>query len=283
MQCAEALRVQAYFDGEVDAVSALEVERHAEHCAECRSLLEHLADTRLRLRRDLEFPSAPSALRTSIGRLLDEETGQVAPGVAAPGVAAPAVAAPAVAAPSVAARARRRPRWRLRPVWLAGLGGVGAVFAAALALLVVAPWATNAVLDELVSAHVRSLMPDHLTDVVSTDRHTVKPWFAGHVDVSPVVADFADQGYRLLGGRADYFEHQRVAAVVYQHGAHFINVFAWAAAGRPLPQYTTRSGYHIACWRLGNLQYCAVSDTGWDELQGLTRLLRAAGSADTPQ
>jgi anti-sigma factor RsiW len=101
--------------------------------------------------------------------------------------------------------------------------------------------------------------------------------------VSPVVADFADQGYRLLGGRADYFEHQRVAAVVYQHGAHLINVFAWAEAGRALPQYTTRSGYHIACWKLGNLQYCAISDTGWDELQGLTRLLRAAGAADTPK
>jgi anti-sigma factor RsiW len=278
MQCAEALRVQAYFDGEVDAVSALEVERHAEHCAECRSLLAHLTDTRARLRRDLEFPEAPAALRTSVGRLLDEEAAN-----AVSARTAPVGSAPAVAAPGVAARARRRPRWRLRPLWLAGLGGVGAVFAAALALLFTAPWATNAVLDELVSAHVRSLMPEHLTDVVSTDRHTVKPWFAGHVDVSPVVADFADQGYQLLGGRADYFEHQRVAAVVYKHGAHFINVFAWAAAGRPLPQYTTRSGYHIACWRLGNLQYCAISDTGWDELQGLTRLLRAAGSADTPQ
>jgi len=125
-------------------------------------------------------------------------------------------------------------------------------------------------------------MPMHLTDVVSTDRHTVKPWFAGHADVSPVVVDFADQGYRLLGGRADYFDQQHVAAVVYQHGAHLINVFTWVADSRPLPEYTTRSGYRIACWKLGNLQYCAVSDTGWDELQGLTRLLRAAGAADTP-
>jgi len=60
-------------------------------------------------------------------------------------------------------------------------------------------------------------------------------------------------------------------------------VFTWVAGSRPLPEYTTRSGYRIACWKLGNLQYCAVSDTGWDELQGLTRLLRAAGAADTPR
>jgi len=272
MQCAEALRVQAYFDGEVDAVSALEVERHAEHCAECRSLLEHLADVRARLRRDLEFASAPPRLRAAIDRALEEETAAARDERAAPGEA---VAPGAPAAP----RSAHRPRgsWRPRPLWLAGTA-----LAAALALFLIAPWGASPALDELVSAHVRSLMPEHLTDVVSTDRHTVKPWFAGHADVSPVVVDFADQGYRLLGGRADYFEHQRVAAVVYQHGAHLINVFAWAEAGRALPQYTTRSGYHIACWKLGNLQYCAISDTGWDELQGLTRLLRAAGTADTP-
>jgi anti-sigma factor RsiW len=267
MQCAEAMRVQAYFDGEVDAVSALEVERHAEHCPECRSLLESLAVTRARMRSELEFPSAPPQLRASLERLLDEETRA-------------ATREPAAVRESAA---RMRPRRRAPAFWLTAFGGAGAALAAAVALFVIAPWRESPVLDDLVSAHVRSLMPQHLTDVVSTDRHTVKPWFAGHADVSPVVADFTDQGYRLVGGRADYFEHQRVAAVVYQHGAHLINVFAWVAAGRSLPQYGTRSGYHIVCWKLGNLQYCAISDTGWDELQGLTRLLRALGAADTPQ
>jgi anti-sigma factor RsiW len=261
VQCVEALRVQAYFDREVDAVSALEVERHAEHCGECRALLEHLADTRARMRRELEFATAPPQLRASIDRLLDEETRAAAREGTPP---------------------RVRPRWRAPPLWLGAFGGLGAAMAAGLALFFLAPLATNPVLDDLVSAHVRSLMPEHLTDVISTDRHTVKPWFAGHADVSPVVADFADQGYVLVGGRADYFDRQRVAAVVYQHGAHVINVFAWVAGRQTLPEYTTRSGYHIACWKLGNLQYCAISDTGWDELQGLTRLLRAAGAADTP-
>ena len=260
MQCAEALRVQAYFDGEVDAVSALEVERHAEHCEECRALLGHLAETRARMRKELEFSAAPPQLRASIDRLLDQET----------------------RAAARAATPRVRPRWRAPPLWLGAFGGLGTAIAAALALFFIFPLATSPVLDDVVSAHVRSLMPLHLTDVISTDRHTVKPWFAGHADVSPVVVDFADQGYRLIGGRADYFNQQHVAAVVYQHGAHVINVFAWVAGSRALPEYTTRSGYHLACWKLGNLQYCAISDTGWDELQGLTRLLRAAGAADTP-
>ncbi|HEY1874558.1 MAG TPA: zf-HC2 domain-containing protein [Steroidobacteraceae bacterium] len=258
MQCAETLRVQAYFDGEVDAVAALEIERHAEHCPECRALLEQLANTRARIRGELEFATAPPQLRAGISRLLDEEVRRGNP-----------------------QRAPRVPL-RPRPFWLGALGGMGAALAAALALFFLFPTLPNPVLDDLVTAHVRSLMPEHLIDVVSTDRHTVKPWFAGHADVSPVVADFADRGYRLVGGRADYFDQQRVAVVVYQHGAHVINVFSWVAGRRALPEFATRSGYHIACWKLGNLQYCAVSDTGWDELQGLVRLVRTSGELDTP-
>ncbi len=146
--------------------------------------------------------------------------------------------------------------------------------AAGIVFFFLAPSLTSPIPDDLVSAHVRSLMPDHLIDVVSTDRHTVKPWFAGHADVSPVVADFDGKGYRLIGGRADYFDRQRVAVIVYQHGSHVINVFSWAADQRGLPNNTTRNGYHLAFWKTGNLVYCAVSDTAWDELLGLARLLQ---------
>jgi anti-sigma factor RsiW len=123
-------------------------------------------------------------------------------------------------------------------------------------------------------------MPDHLVGVLSTDHHTVKPWFAGHADVSPVVADFTPQGYRLIGGRADSLDGQRSAVVVYQHGAHIINVFSWMDQRHFLPTDTTRRGYHIACWPVKDLQYCAVSDTGWDELQGLVGLLQDLGKRD---
>src|ERR1700722_17393787 len=137
--------------------------------------------------------------------------------------------------------------------------------------------------NEIVSAHVRSLMPEHLIDVVSTNKHTVKPWFAGHTDVSPVAADFENQGYRLTGGRADYFDRQRAAVVGYQPGSHVINVFSWAAERGGMPRDTTRNGYHMAFWKSGNLAYCAVSDTGWDELQGLVRLLQDLGAHDNRQ
>jgi anti-sigma factor RsiW len=153
------------------------------------------------------------------------------------------------------------------------------LLAATLAFFLIAPHVSaprGGLLDDLVNAHVRSLLPAHLVDVESTDRHTVKPWFAGHVDVSPAVYDFTAQGYRLLGGRADYFEHQRAAALVYQHGPHVINVFSWAGEGAPLPADTTRNGYRLAFWQEGNLRYCAVSDTGWAELLKLVSLIRTA-------
>ncbi|MBV8341398.1 MAG: zf-HC2 domain-containing protein, partial [Gammaproteobacteria bacterium] len=187
MQCAESLRLQAYFDGEVDAVAAAEIERHAGRCPECRALLEDLEQTR--------------------ARMLDEEDGARA--------SKPVAAWPAP--------------WRIASFWLGAAGGLGTALAAGLVFLWVARAPPSALPEELVAAHVRSLMPSHLTDVLSTDQHTVKPWFAGHADVSPAVADFAAQGYRLVGGRADYLAGQRTAAVVYQHGAHIINVFSWAS------------------------------------------------------
>ena len=124
------------------------------------------------------------------------------------------------------------------------------------------------------NAHLRSLMSDHLIDVVSSDRHTVKPWFAGHTDVSPPAADFDKEGYKLIGGRADYVDGHRAAVVVYRHGLHIVNVFAWAASAEKLPGEVTQKGYNIVCWNKADLDYCAVSDTGMDELLDLVRLIK---------
>jgi anti-sigma factor (TIGR02949 family) len=255
VQCAEQLRVQAYFDGEVDAVGAVEIERHLEHCAECRAWLE--SETALRgSLRALPQERAPQALRARIAQALDAQAPLRGP-------------------------ARAAAPWRTRPFWLGAGSGLAAALAAGLAVLMLSPTPAVAPVDALVAAHVRSLMPEHLTDVVSTDRHTVKPWFAGHADVSPVVADFSAQGYRLVGGRADYFDGQRAAAVVYQHGAHLINVFTWRPGVRRLPHASTVSGYHVLCWRAADLAYCAVSDSGWDELNALQRLLQELSARDT--
>jgi anti-sigma factor RsiW len=259
MPCAESLRVQAYFDSELDALAAADVERHSDACAECGALLKDLEQTRTALRQDLPYASAPPALRARIIRSLDQES--------------------AVRSPRL--DRERLTNWRPRPFWKGAFSGIGGTaIAASIAFFLLAPPVTNPVLDDLVSAHVRSLMPDHLIDVVSTDKHTVKPWFAGHTDVSPVVADFDQQGYRLIGGRADYFDHQRAAVVVYQHASHVINVFSWVADQRGLPKNTTRNGYHLAFWRTGNLVYCAVSDIAWDELLGLVRLVQDTSNRD---
>ena len=269
MRCAESLRVQAYFDGEVDAVSAVEIERHAEHCGACRTLLKDLEQVRAALRRSAAYAHAAPALRASISRALDQDS------------AAPAQDMRERDIRERDVRGRTAPTRRIRPFWLGALGGVGAsAIAAACAFLLILPRLGSPLIDELASAHVRSLMPAHLIDVVSTDRHTVKPWFAGHADVSPVVADFEPQGYRLIGGRADYLDRQRSAVVVYQHGAHVINVFSWAGDGRGLPADVSRNGYHFVFWKSGNLDYCAVSDTAKDELQSLVRLLQDLGARD---
>ena len=251
MQCPESLRVQAEFDGELDAVSAAEVERHREHCTECRALHRDLAELHEALRRDLPFERAPSALQHRVMAALDDEDAR----------------APAP---------KRTSAWRTRPFWIGLTSGLGtAAAAAALALsLFVTPATTTVTVNELLSGHVNSLLSNHLIDVASSDHHTVKPWFAGNTDVSPPVADFAAQGYSLVGGRVAYVDHQRAAVVVYRHGAHVINVFTWASAGKALPRTLTRDGYHLAFWTSGDLQYCAVSDTGWDELRSLVTLLQ---------
>jgi anti-sigma factor RsiW len=262
MQCPEALRVQAYFDGEVDAVSAADIERHVEGCAECHALLEELERTRTALRRDLTDFRASSALRARITTALNEE----------------------ISAPTRERAGAARASWRTPPFWLGAMSGLGAsAVAAALVLLLFTPLLSRPLIDDLVGAHMRSLMPAHLIDVESTDKHTVKPWFASHADVSPLVADFAAEGYRLIGGRSDFLDHQRSAVVVYQHGAHVINVFSWAANGRALPKSASRDGYHLLFWRAGDLEYCAVSDTGWDELQGLVQLFENLTSRDHPE
>jgi anti-sigma factor RsiW len=255
MQCAESLRVQAYFDGEVDAIAAVEIERHAEHCAECSEQLQDLERARTAIRQSLTHERTPPELRARIARALDDEE---------------------AAAPRPRSATTTRPATRFgRPYWLGLLSGLGsAALAAGIAVVMLLPGASTVFLDDIVAAHVRSLMPSHLIDVVSSDRHTVKPWFSGHTDVSPTVADFAQQGYRLVGGRADYLDHQRAAVVVYQHGAHVINVFTWSAGERSVPKSTTRDGYRMLFWKIGDLGYCAVSDTGWDELSALARLIQ---------
>jgi anti-sigma factor RsiW len=262
MECAESLRVQAYFDGELDAAAAFDTERHMGTCAECQALLQDLKQVRGLLRGSVTLAGAPPALRERISQSLDREPSDRA------------------------ARQGRREgaARRAPPFWVGVLSGAGATaMAAGLAFVVFSGLLNDRLQDDLVADHTHSLLASHLIDVVSTDQHTVKPWFAGRTDVSPVVADFTAQGYHLLGGRVDELHHQRAAVTVYQHGRHIINVFSWVAGAGGVPRDVTRNGYHLAFWKSGNVEYCAVSDAGWTELQALTSLLQEQGARDVPR
>jgi len=127
---------------------------------------------------------------------------------------------------------------------------------------------------EIVDAHLRSLQPGHLIDVVSTDQHTVKPWFDGKLDFSPPVQDFADQGFPLQGGRIDVIHGRAVAALVYGRRKHFVNVFVWPTDEKDAPPRSgSQQGYQWIEWRKAGMEFCAVSDAAPSALEQLQTLL----------
>ena len=227
MECENLLLVQAEFDGELDAAEALRAARHRQDCAACRDAYAELAATRALLRDSAPRYRAPESLRRVIRAGLG-----IAPPLTQP------------------ARA-----W-----WREGASfALGAALAAGVALLIVAP-AQQSLLDQVVAGHIRALEPGHLEDVISTDQHTVKPWFDGRIDFAPPVKDLAAEHFPLLGGRLDYLDRRQVAALVYGHDKHFIDLFVWPGSGDSTPTAATRNGYNAVHWSGNGMIFWAVSD-----------------------
>jgi anti-sigma factor RsiW len=167
------------------------------------------------------------------------------------------------------------------PIWRRAWPGMvaffsGAVAAWSVALLVLSQPVPDAMAQAVTASHVRSLMASHLVDVTSSDRHRVRPWFAGRLDFSPPVVDLADQAVLLSGGRLDYLDGRPVAALVYQSGPHVVNLFVWPAATEPghSPATFSLRGYNGVQWTQAGMHFWAVSDLNTVELQHLAALLR---------
>jgi anti-sigma factor RsiW len=161
--------------------------------------------------------------------------------------------------------------------WLQYGGWAAAVVAVATSLFLVANRSNTEderLIADLTASHVRSMMATHLTDVASTDQHTVKPWFDGKLDFAPPVQDYRVAGFPLVGGRLDYISQRPVAALVYGRNKHYINLFIWPTnSQRELPAHASeRNGYHVVRWSSGNMMYAAVSDLNESELQQFAKL-----------
>lgn len=245
-----------YTDGELDVAHVASVEQHVAECPNCTAQLKHASMLRAAVAR-APYHRAPDDLRVQV--------------LQAAGGRAPSPAAADTA--SGMANRRHAVRALAACLLLSVMVNVGMVVRRDDAEI------GNAVFD----AHLRSLMSDHVTDVLSSDQHTVKPWFAGKLDFSPAVRDLSSSGFPLVGGRLDYIERRKVGTLVYRHRLHVINVFVWPVrpAERPVNRMRTFDGYTLIHWRTDGMNWWAVSDLGQDDLEKFAELMQSTPFAAT--
>lgn len=234
----------AYHDGELDAAGVVQVEAHVRQCERCRAALDNLV-TITRAAQPAYFP-APAELRGSILAALAE------------------VEAP----PNVVHAPQRSVAWILHGLSLAAALVLGFF----LAQIFQQSSAHNALLAQLTDSHVRSLIGTHLTDVATSDQHTVRPWFEGKLDFAPPVEDLSAAGFPLVGGRVEYVGGRAVAALVYERRKHFINLFVWPKNGaEDVISEKAQRGYNVLHWTGNGMTYWALSEIGEDDLRKFAR------------
>jgi anti-sigma factor RsiW len=262
--CAEmSLLIQADVDGELTPADTAGVEAHVGHCPNCAALQTELIVLSGRIRQEVTYYAAPSAV---------QETLQTAVRARVAAMALPKAQVPLTANTHVVSWRLRLPRPRLAPV---APFGAGFALAACLALAFIVPH-TSGLPDAVVSDHIRALQPGHLMDVVSTDQHTVKPWFDGRIDFAPPVKDFKQEGFPLAGGRLDYLDDKKVAALIYERHKHLIDLYVWPDGSHldHSPTTGSRNGYNYLHWSQNGMAFWAVSDLASDELRDFANLVR---------
>jgi len=256
--CTEARAlIASYADGELDLIKSLEIEQHLQTCQACADELARQRALRSAIQAgSLRFESPPR-LRNQIRSALRR----------------------AGALEARAGRPASRERWR----WVAAAAPIALAAVMAWVIFVPrgsVPSADDFLSQEVIAGHVRSLMANHLTDVASSDHHTVKPWFDGKLDFSPPVEDLAGQGFPLVGGRLDYLDGRPVAALVYRRRQHVINLFIWPSAhtAQRGESALTQQGYNVVHWTQSGMTYWVVSNLNPEELGKFAQLIQA-GSA----
>jgi len=247
--------IDPYADGEMDAAGILELEKHFHDCPACALAWHNAQNLKKALKQDALFFTAPAELRRTIKAELHSQL-------------------------------KTESRWNVwNWNWLSA--ATTSVATACLALLLTVtltrPSAEQRLTQEIVSSNIRSLMANHMLDVVSTDQHTVKPWFNGKLDFSPPVKDLAAQEFPLIGGRLDYIGGHSVAALVFQHRKHVINLFIWPVNGKDSKpaSLTPIQGYNVIHWSEADMTFWAVSDLNGKELMDFVQDF-AAGETLNP-
>jgi anti-sigma factor RsiW len=248
MTCAEAkILLHALLDDELDAGHAHDVEAHVGSCPHCAAELRGYRQMQRAMpAAQLRF-TAPVGLRHRIDRVQPSSPSRVSS------------------------------RRSLLKGFVTG-SVLSAAMAASLVIAVIRTDQDHRIVEDVLTAHVRSLQGDHLTDVQTSNQHVVKPWFNGKVDVAPPVVDLTAQGFTLIGGRLDYIDSKAVASIVYRRHTHVINLFVAQAAASAHQQAKTETmqGFNIQRWSAQGLEFFAVSDLNADELQEFVEKFQAA-------
>jgi anti-sigma factor RsiW len=240
-------------DSTLGPLARMRVTRHVAGCADCGAKLEELRAMQAAIRTNMQYHRAPPGLAARIGAALPRE----------------------------APPQQTRPWFRWPAFGMTGTGLAGALAGVALTMLVLGGQSGDQgeLMQSVIGSHIRSMQADHLTDVPTSDQHTVKPWLSARLDVSPQVRDLKDAGFPLVGGRLDYVDGHQAAAVVYRRAQLVINLFAWASTGKSDQPFhvEARQGFNLISWRHDGITYYAVSDVEVDQLAEFAHLVAQGG------